>query len=245
MRATPRTLQRCRNSSCRSYRRDGDSRHEAGAWRAALAIFTLAAVAALLSSGWNNRQLLQRVGVDIARYERIAMDDYRPKASAVRVLREDAALLDSRARNGVPLRLSLGLYRGEQIRLPLLEAIRGYVPPPPPPRPVQRVAPNVIRLDSMSLFDTGKWVLKPGSTKRLVNSLMDIKARPGWLIVVAGHTDSVGEEKSQPAIVAETCGIGPRLDARYRRRAGQLLCRSGAMAKADQLQQTIRRRAVR
>lgn len=31
------------------------------AWRAALAIFTLAAVAALLSSGWNNRQLLQRV----------------------------------------------------------------------------------------------------------------------------------------------------------------------------------------
>ncbi|VVJ63413.1 OmpA family protein [Klebsiella quasivariicola] len=165
-------------------------------WRAALAIFTLAAIAALLSSGWNNRQLLQRVGVDIARYERIAMDDYEPKASAVRVLREDAALLDSWARNGVPLRLSLGLYHGEQIRLPLLEAIRGYVPPPPPPRPVQRVAPNVIRLDSMSLFDTGKWVLKPGSTKRLVSSLMDIKARPGWLLVVAGHTDSVGEEKA-------------------------------------------------
>ncbi|STV36279.1 outer membrane protein [Klebsiella pneumoniae] len=55
-----------------------------------------------------------------------------------------------------PLRLSLGLYHGEQIRLPLLEAIRGYVPPPPPPGPVQRVAPNVIRLDSMSLFDTGE-----------------------------------------------------------------------------------------
>ncbi|HED2272832.1 TPA: OmpA family protein [Klebsiella quasipneumoniae subsp. quasipneumoniae] len=166
------------------------------AGRAALAIFTLAAVAALLSSGWNNRQLLQRVGVDIARYERIAMDDYGAKASVVRVLREDAALLDSWARNGVPLRLSLGLYRGERIRLPLLEAIRRYVPPPPPPRPVQRVAPHVIRLDSMSLFDTGKWVLKPGSTKRLVHSLVDIKARPGWLIVVAGHTDSVGDEKA-------------------------------------------------
>ncbi|MDP1282578.1 OmpA family protein, partial [Klebsiella pneumoniae] len=77
----------------------------------------------------------------------------------------------------------LGLYRGERIRLPLLEAIRRYVPPPPPPRPVQRVAQHVIRLDSMSLFDTGKWVLKPGSTKRLVHSLVDIKARPGWLIV--------------------------------------------------------------
>ncbi len=170
----------------------GDSRHEAGPGARRFAIFTLAAVAALLSSGWNNRQLLQRVGVDIARYERITMDDYRPKASAVRVLREDAALLDSWARNGVPLRLSLGLYRGEQIRLPLLEAIRGACRLHRRPGPVQRVAPNVIRLDSMSLFDTGKWVLKPGSTKRLVNSLMDIKARPGWLIVVAGHTEQRG-----------------------------------------------------
>ncbi|VAS22890.1 outer membrane protein [Klebsiella pneumoniae] len=80
--------------------------------------------------------------------------------------------------------LTLGQRQLERLR-PLL-----------PPRPVQRVAPDVIRLDSMSLFDTGKWVLKPGSTKRLVSSLMDIKARPGWLIVVAGHTDSVGEEKA-------------------------------------------------
>ncbi|WP_281083517.1 OmpA family protein [Klebsiella quasivariicola] len=165
-------------------------------WRAALAIFTLAAIAALLSSGWNNRQLLQRLGGDIARYQQIAMDDYGPKASAVSVLREDAARLDRWARNGVPLRLSLGLYRGERMRLPLLEAIRGYVPPAPPPRPVQRVAPDIVRLDSMSLFDTGKWALKPGSTKLLVNSLMGIKAKPGWLIVVAGHTDSVGEEKA-------------------------------------------------
>jgi outer membrane protein OmpA-like peptidoglycan-associated protein len=29
-----------------------------------------------------------------------------------------------------------------------------------------------------------------GSTKLLVNSLVGIKAKPGWLIVVAGHTDS-------------------------------------------------------
>ena len=56
------------------------------------------------------------------------------------VLREDAALLDSWARNGVPLRLSLGLYiAGSGFRqLPLLE--------PGSPRPVQRSAPDVIRL---------------------------------------------------------------------------------------------------
>ncbi|KJM37825.1 hypothetical protein SS44_11940 [Enterobacter cloacae subsp. cloacae] len=44
-------------------------------WRCALGIFTLAAIAALLSSGWNNRQLLQRVSFDIVRYNSIAMDD--------------------------------------------------------------------------------------------------------------------------------------------------------------------------
>lgn len=30
----------------------------------------------------------------------------------------------------------------------------------------------------------------------LVNALVDIKARPGWLIVVAGHTDSTGNAQA-------------------------------------------------
>ncbi|MBJ6568226.1 OmpA family protein [Enterobacter hormaechei subsp. hoffmannii] len=169
-------------------------------WRGALGIVTLATIAALLSSGWNNRQLLQRVSFDIVRYNSIAMDDYGPKASAVQVLREDAALLDEHARNGVPARLGLGLYRGERLRIPVLEAIRSYVPPPPPPKPVEKVAPKIIRLDSMSLFDTGKWALKPASTKLLVNSLVGIKAKPGWLIVVAGHTDSTGDDQSNQVL---------------------------------------------
>jgi len=44
----------------------------------------------------------------------------------------------------------------------------------------------------MSLFDSGKFVLKAGSTKMLVNSLVGVKAKPGWLIVVSGHTDNTG-----------------------------------------------------
>lgn len=35
--------------------------------------------------------------------------------------------------------------------------------------------------------------LKPGSTKVLVNALVGIKAKPGWLIVVSGHTDNTGK----------------------------------------------------
>ncbi|KGA39105.1 membrane protein, partial [Pectobacterium odoriferum] len=163
-------------------------------WRCALGIFTLAAIAALLSSGWNNRQLQQRVSFDIARYDRISMHDFGPKADAVAVLRDDAAELDDQARNGVPARMSLGLYQGERLRMLVLDAIRSYVPPPPPPKPQPKPKPipKIVRLDSMSLFDSGKSVLKAGSTKMLVNSLVGIKAKPGWLIVVSGHTDNTG-----------------------------------------------------
>lgn len=171
-------------------------------WRCALGIFTLAAISALLSSGWNNRQLLQRVSFDITRYNSISMDDYDPKASAVALLREDAALLDNHARNGVPARLGLGLYQGGRLRIPVLEAIRSYAPQPPPPKqqPTSEPVSKIVRLNSMSLFDTGKWALKPGSTKLLVNSLVGIKAKPGWLIVVAGHTDSTGDNKSNQVL---------------------------------------------
>ena len=47
----------------------------------------------------------------------------------------------------------------------------------------------------MSLFDSGKSALKAGSTKMLVNSLVGVKAKPGWLIVVSGHTDNTGNPK--------------------------------------------------
>ncbi|AHJ76596.1 OmpA family protein [Kosakonia sacchari] len=165
------------------------------ALRCALNLFTLAAIAALLSSGWNNCQLLHRVSFDIAHYNQLSMVDYGPKADAVAVLRDDAAQLDGWARNGVPARMSLGLYQGERLRITVLEAIRSYVPPPSPPesQPKAEPVPKIIRLDSMSLFDSGQSDLKPGSTKLLVNSLVGIKAKPGWLIVVAGHTDNTGD----------------------------------------------------
>lgn len=161
-------------------------------WRYALLIFTLAAIVALLSSGWNNRQLLQRLSFDIHHYDRIAMDDYGPKAEAVAILREDAVNLDSWARNGEPLHMSLGLYQGGRLRMPVLDAIRSYIPPPPLSEPAASPVAEIVRLDSMSLFDSGKSLLKTGSTKMLIHSLVGIKAKPGWLIVVAGHTDNTG-----------------------------------------------------
>lgn len=217
---------------------------QARTWRCVLSLFTLAAIAALLSSGWNNRQLLHRVSFDIARYDSISMDNYDQKASAVAILRADAVLLDDLARNGVPARLGLGLYQGERLRMPVLEAIRSYVPPPPKPQPKPKPIPKIVRLDSMSLFDSGKFVLKAGSTKMLVNSLVGIKAKPGWLIVVSGHTDNTGNPQLNQMLSLK------RAEAvrNWMRDTGDVpescfACR--AMAKAVLLQPTTPRKGVR
>jgi type VI secretion system protein VasL len=50
-----------------------------------------------------------------------------------------------------------------------------------------------VRLDGQLLFPPGKAVLRPESDKVLINSLIGIKAQPGWRIVVTGHSDSTGD----------------------------------------------------
>jgi len=55
--------------------------------------------------------------------------------------------------------------------------------------------PDPVQLDSLSLFDAGSAELKPGSTPILVKALVDIKAQPGWLIIIAGHTDATGSSE--------------------------------------------------
>jgi type VI secretion system protein VasL len=52
--------------------------------------------------------------------------------------------------------------------------------------------PDPVHLDSLWLFEAGSAVLTPGSTAELVKALVDIKAQPGWLIIISGHTDATG-----------------------------------------------------
>ncbi|MFZ4214507.1 OmpA family protein [Pantoea endophytica] len=163
------------------------------ALRTAITAFAVAAVIALCAVAWNNQSLIHRIVFDLEHYNRIAMTDYAPKLAAVQVLREDASQLDNYARQGAPLRLSLGLYQGGHLHLPVLHAISTWIPEPKPkPAPKPKPQPTLVRLDAMSLFDSGKSELKTGSTKVLVNALVGIKAKPGWLIVVAGYTDDTG-----------------------------------------------------
>ena len=157
---------------------------------------------AMLASFINNQRLVRSVGDHLAVYHRLSGTPPAPKLQAQQRLRADSRLLDNWLRRGEPQRYGLGLYQGMRLIPPVEAAISDWAPPLPPRPVIKKVVqgPQTVRLDSMSLFDTGKWALKPGSTKLLVNSLVDIKAKPGWLIVVAGHTDSTGDDKSNQVL---------------------------------------------
>lgn len=156
-------------------------------------LLMLCALCAIGFSVANNRSLIHQVGTDLQRWSAIPMTHYTPKAQALSALQQDALLLERWQRQGEPLKYSLGLYPGQRLWLALQQAIDTYVPPLSPVTPKEKSTATTVRLDALSLFDTGKFQLKPDSTKMLVNALIDIKAKPGWLIVVAGHTDITGD----------------------------------------------------
>lgn len=164
---------------------------------AALWLFALAGAVALASSAWQNTLLVRQVSDDLRRYAAVPQPTQRSQREflwlddAVTVLRQDAQRLDAYYRHGVPLAFGLGLYRGERLRAPLLAVLAAHVEPPSATPPTQIA--NPVRLDSLSLFATGSAQLKPDSTKVLINALVGIKAQPGWLIVIAGHTDATGD----------------------------------------------------
>ncbi|WP_447744779.1 OmpA family protein [Enterobacter asburiae] len=161
-------------------------------WRYAGLLGGIFLALAMLASWMNNQRLIRNVGDHLALYHQLTGKPVAPKLRAQQRLRADGALLDDWARRGEPLRYRLGLYQGLRLVAPVEAAVSDWTPPPPPVIKKIIQGPKSILLDSMSLFDSGKSALKAGSTKMLVNSLVGVKAKPGWLIVVAGHTDNTG-----------------------------------------------------
>jgi outer membrane protein OmpA-like peptidoglycan-associated protein len=154
----------------------------------ALAVVACAAAVAFWASAKNNEALLKRIGADLGRYSMVPAAHDVAKRDALQALVADRDQLDRYARTGIPLRLSFGMYRGAGLMPALNDAIASYAPPPPPPA--------VVTLDSMSLFDSGRAQLKPGSTRAMVGALEMIKAHSDKRILVAGHTDNVGNPDS-------------------------------------------------
>lgn len=50
-----------------------------------------------------------------------------------------------------------------------------------------------VQLASLSLFAPGSSEIRAESTKPLMSALVEIKSRPGWLVVISGHADASGE----------------------------------------------------
>lgn len=157
----------------------------------AIWLFATASLIALVNSAWQNTLLVRQVSDDLRRYAAIATGERRDdplftaREDAVQVLRQHASRLDNYYRKGALLSLGLGLYRGEHLRAHLLAVIAAHRQPP-------MAMATTVRLDSLSLFSTGSAELKPDSAKILIKALVGIKAQPGWLIVIAGHTDASG-----------------------------------------------------
>ncbi|GAB3626087.1 flagellar motor protein MotB [Pandoraea terrae] len=144
--------------------------------------------AAAAASAWQNRALVQRVTGHMAQYNALEPAQHAARADALTALKRDRDELERYASTGVPPRLGLGFYRGATLLPPVRDLIAGYQPPAPPP--------STIELDSLSLFRSGSAALEPGSNRVLVNALEMIKANADRRVLVAGHTDAVGNPGS-------------------------------------------------
>ncbi|CAE6724606.1 OmpA family protein [Paraburkholderia haematera] len=154
----------------------------------AIALLACAGALAIWGAAKNNQALLTRIGADLDRFTMIPADRDTARRDALQALVADRDQIDRYARLGVPPRLSFGMYRGAALMPVLNDAIASYQAPSP--------LPFVVTLDSMSLFDSGKAQLRPGSTRAMVGALEMIKARPDKRILVAGHSDNVGSADS-------------------------------------------------
>jgi outer membrane protein OmpA-like peptidoglycan-associated protein len=150
----------------------------------ALSLVACAAAIAFWSSGQNNQRQLAQIKADLGRFSIIPPAHDAARRDALKALVADRDRLREYQRSGVPPRLSFGMYRGAALLPVLNDAIASYQPPPAPPA--------VVTLDSMSLFDSGRAQLKPGSTRAMVGALEMIRAHPDKRILVAGYTDNVG-----------------------------------------------------
>lgn len=57
-----------------------------------------------------------------------------------------------------------------------------------------------VALQSLSLFEAGSAQLGHEATQQLLKAVVDIKAHPGWLIVIAGHADASGDAGQNMAL---------------------------------------------
>jgi len=126
---------------------------------------------AMLASYINNQRFLQNVSDNLALYHHLNDEPPGPKFQVQQSLRANYRLLDDWQRQGEPLRYRMGLYQGPHLVAPIESAVNNWAPPLSPTPMIQHIeeGAKTVRLDSMSLFDSGQFALKPGANKVLIH----------------------------------------------------------------------------
>jgi len=70
-----------------------------------------------------------------------------------------------------------------------------------------REARAPLDLGGLGLFQAGSVELVPDSSRTLVAALLQIKARPGWLVVITGHADASGDEAYNLRLSRQRAGV--------------------------------------
>lgn len=163
-------------------------RPQARAIAHAFVAFAGAFCAAAVASAWQNQALITRIQANMARYQAISPAQNAARLDALAAIKRDRDELERYARAGVPPRLGLGFYRAGAMLPAINTLIASYQPPEPPP--------PMIELSSLSLFKSGSAQLNPGSNRVMFDALELIKKHPNKRVLVAGHTDTVGNPRA-------------------------------------------------
>ena len=156
-------------------------------WRQLASLISSSALllmAFVCCSAWNNQQLIAQTAERLRAFQSLSPTQEPARGMAAQQLQAWQQHLSTLTADGVPLRLGFGLYQGQHLADIVQRAIQSYHPPQP--------KPEVVRLDSTALFDSGQSVLKPEAKLALQSVLVWIQANPGKRVLIDGHTDNTG-----------------------------------------------------
>ncbi|KVZ14654.1 flagellar motor protein MotB [Burkholderia ubonensis] len=146
----------------------------------------VALIVAVAMSGWVNYRIVERIAGDLSTYWNTPGDRITAKIDSFERVREARDEVVRNLRDGVPFGAGWGLYPGRALSARLDAALAAYQPPL-----------TTARIDSLSLFASGKATFSPESAHReLAHVLRLIRVNPDQRVLIEGHADSEGSPEA-------------------------------------------------
>ncbi|KVH69255.1 flagellar motor protein MotB [Burkholderia ubonensis] len=146
----------------------------------------VALIVAVAMSGWVNYRIVERIAGDLSTYWNTPGDRITAKIDSFERVREARDEVVRNLRDGAPFGAGWGLYPGRALSARLDAALAAYQPPL-----------TTARIDSLSLFASGKATFSPESAHReLAHVLRLIRVNPDQRVLIEGHADSEGSPEA-------------------------------------------------